>query len=41
MNSHYILILFMCFLSLISNVLGNGLSSGIPDLSTQALESLV
>jgi len=41
MNYHYILISVMCFLSLISSVQGNGLSSGIPDLSTQALESLV
>jgi len=31
----------MCFLSLTTSVLGNGLSSGIPDLSTQALESLL
>jgi len=41
MNSHHIYILFMCFLSLTTSVLGNGLSSGIPDLSTQALESLL
>ena len=41
MNTYSILISSMCLLSLTCNMLGNGLSSDIPDLSTQALESLV
>ena len=41
MNAYSILISSMCLLSLTCNMLGNGLSSDIPDLSTQALESLV
>jgi len=41
MNSHYILITSISFLSLTCTMLGKGLSSDVPDLSTQALESLV
>ena len=41
MNTYSILISSMCLLSLTCNMLGNGLSSDIPDLSPQALESLV
>jgi len=41
MNTYSILISSMSLLSLTCNMLGKGLSSDIPDLSTQALESLV
>jgi len=41
MDTHSILISSMCFLSLTCTMLGKGLSSDVPDLSTQALESLV
>ena len=41
MRSHFTIILSIYFLSLICNAFGKGLSSDIPDLSTQALESLV
>jgi hypothetical protein len=41
MNAYSILILSMSLLSLTCNMLGKGLSSDIPDLSTQAFESLV
>ena len=40
-DTHSILISSMCFLSLTCIMLGKGLSSDVPDLSTQALESLV
>ena len=41
MNTHFIVISSISLLSLTCNMLGKGLSSDIPDLSTQALESLV
>ena len=41
MDTHAILISFMCFLSVTYTILGKGLSSDVPDLSTTALESLV
>ena len=41
MNTYSVLISSMCLMSLTCNMSGNGLSSDIPDLSTQALESLV
>jgi len=41
MNTYSILISSMFFLSLTCTLLGKGLSSDVPDLSTQALESLV
>ena len=41
MNTHSVVISSISLLSLTCNMLGKGLSSDIPDLSTQALESLV
>ena len=41
MNAYSIIILSMSLLSLTCNMFGKGLSSDIPDLSTQAFESLV
>ena len=41
MNTHFIVISSISLLSLTCNMLGKGLSSDIPDLSTQALVSLV
>ncbi len=41
LNTYSILVSSMSLLSLTCNMLGKGLSSDIPDLSTQALESLV
>ncbi|SVD18230.1 uncharacterized protein METZ01_LOCUS371084, partial [marine metagenome] len=41
MRPHFTIILSIYFLSLTCNAFGKGLSSDIPDLSTQALESLV
>ena len=41
MRPHFTIILSIYFLSLTCNAFGKGLSSDVPDLSTQALESLV
>ena len=41
MDTHAVLISLMCFLSVTYTILGKGLSSDVPDLSTAALESLV
>ena len=41
MRPHFTTILSIYFLSLTCNAFGKGLSSDVPDLSTQALESLV